>query len=166
MEFQTAPYTIIDGRPVNGRSVGREDGSYESYDLADAKPGHTFNVTNTEGEVYELVKVDEHGGTLEGWWQCKFITVGPDNEGPERLERSLGRAVRIVPLLHNPHGTPIRTSTRVIREKHHELGIVPIDPDREAILHSLGVVARISGDQLASAGLVNEGKDRNMRTLG
>lgn len=129
--MHTPPDVYIDGRPLRGRSLQREDGTHASLDLTEVKPGDKVRIIVGSDYIQEIEKTegDSQGSALENW------------RLPAEPERTLGdRAVRLVILEPNPSGTSFLTHSVVLREGY-EVGYVGDDTPNS--IRSLGVVGTI-----------------------
>jgi len=128
-EFLPAGDVILDGRPLRGRTVQREDGSFESFDLREAKEGTQLTILTNEGAV-ELVRLEhEKGASALGAWSHKLG----------------GAAFRLQLLESNSAGGTAFLSPSVVLRIGLELGVVYKSEDpKEQVIKNLGKIGNIA----------------------
>ncbi|MDN5274218.1 MAG: hypothetical protein JWP06_119 [Candidatus Saccharibacteria bacterium] len=130
----------------------REDGSYESLDLAWVEVGSEVVISTDQGS-HTLIKGNhsEHAGALEGWARL-------------RGEAALGITTLVLLNPNKGGGTSFLTQ-RVVLETGIEVGALDPLSEHPNVIRSLGIVANIayrSPEDRASSSLVNDGIDSDI----
>lgn len=123
--------TILNGRPVRGRTYRHDDGTYESYDLMEASVGDVVTIMK-DGDMQEIIKTegDDGASAMENW------------ELPSIPERGLGsHAIHLTLLEPNASGSSFLTPGVVLREGL-EVGYTEVSDATR--MKSMGIIGGIA----------------------